>query len=331
MKKMQITLSNRIQKILNIQYPIIQAAMNWLTDAKLVAAVSNAGGMGVIGPNAGLIEDTHLKSTEKLRNEIRKVNTLTDNPFALNTFFPPDGDIEKENHSQKFLDLAFEEGVLYFVSVGNINKRLIKSIKDQGATLIFRELTPTVEGAKIAESLGADVIIATGYDEGGRIPKRAIGTFSIVPTIVDAVNIPVLATGGINDIRAVRAALALGADGVYVGTRFIVSDECPAADETKHDIINSNGYDLILVSDEHRSTPNNYAKMLEKMHLNGASSEEIEQIIAQGGGALSGMRNGNSYEGIVSVNTAIDRIKEIKSVKDIVDELMADYQDKEAY
>lgn len=326
MKEMRINLSNRIQETLHIQYPVVQAAMNWITDAKFVAAVSNAGGMGVIGPNAGPVEDTHLSSTEKLRNEIRKIKELTDKPFALNTFFPPNGDVEAENHSLKLLNVAFEEGVQYFVSVGDINKRLIKSIKDQGATLIVRELTPTVEGAKLAESLGADVIIATGYDEGGWIPQNAIGTFSIVSTIVDAVNIPVLATGGINDIRAVRAAFALGADGVYVGTRFVVSEECPAADETKQDIINSNGSDLILVSDIQRSTPNKYAKKLEQMRKNGSSSDEVEQLIAESGGLLPGMRKGNSNEGIVSVNTAIDRIKEIKTVKDIIAELMADFQ-----
>ncbi|MEK4974722.1 nitronate monooxygenase [Niallia sp. FSL R7-0648] len=327
MGTMQINLSNKIQESLNIQYPIIQAAMNWITDAKFVAAVSNAGGMGVIGPNAGPVEDTHLTSTEKLRNEIRKIKELTNKPFALNIFFPPNGDLQTENHSQKYLDVAFEEGVQYFVSVGDVNERLIKSIKNQGAKLILRELTPTVEGAKLAESLGADVIIATGYDEGGWIPQNGgIGTFSIVPTIVNAVNIPVLAAGGINDIQAVRAALILGADGVYVGTRFVVSEECPAADKTKQDIINSSGSDLILVSDNQRSTPNNYAKKLEQMRLNGSSSDEVEQLITQGGGLLPGMRLGNSNEGIVSVNTAIDRIKEIKSVKGIVDELMEDFQ-----
>ncbi|MFJ7649170.1 NAD(P)H-dependent flavin oxidoreductase [Lysinibacillus sp. NPDC097279] len=323
---MEIQLSNRVQEVLGIQYPIVQAAMNWITDANFVASVSNAGGMGVIGPNAGPVEDTDLSSTGKLRNEIRKIKDLTDKPFALNTFFPPDGDVETENYSLKLLNVAFEEGVKYFVAVGSINKRLIKAIKNQGAILIVRELTPTVEGAKLAESLGADILIATGYDEGGWIPQKAIGTFSIVSTIVDAVNIPVLATGGINDIRAVRAAFALGAEGVYVGTRFIVSEECPAADETKQDIIKSTGTDLILVSNTQRSTPNHFAKTLEKMRQNGSTSDEIDSLIAQSGGLLPGMRKGNSHEGIVSVNTAIDRIKEIKSVQQIVDELMKDFK-----
>lgn len=325
MKDMTIELNNRVEQTLGIKYPIIQAAMNWITNAEFVAAVSNAGGMGVIGPNAGSVEDVHLTSTEKLRKEIRKVKALTDKPFALNTYFPPDGDVEAENQSLKYLDIAFEEGVKFFVSVGNINERLIKIIKDHDGTLIVRELTPTIEGAKRAEDLGADIFIATGYDEGGWIPQNKIGTFSIIPTIVDAIKIPVIATGGINDIRGVRAALALGADGVYVGTRFITSVECPAADQTKEDIINSRGSDLILVSDTQRSTPNHYAKKLAELRQNGSTSEEIDEIINQASGLLPGMRKGDGNKGIVSVNTAIDSIKEVKTVQEIVNELMADF------
>src|SRR5699024_6456081 len=110
--------------------------------------------------------------------------------------------------------------------------------------------------------------------EGGHIPQRAIGTFSIVPTIVDAVNIPVVATGGINDIRGVRAAMALGAEGVYIGTRFIVSDENPASERAKQDIIEHRGEDLLLVSSLQRSTPHRSAIELEVMYKNGTPSDD---------------------------------------------------------
>ncbi|HLQ97061.1 MAG TPA: nitronate monooxygenase, partial [Candidatus Dormibacteraeota bacterium] len=196
----------------------------------------------------------------------------------------------------------------------------------RGGTIIFRELTPSISGAKIAEENGVDLIVATGYDEGGHIPQRAIGKFSIVPTIVDAVNIPVVATGGINDIRGVRAAIALGAEGVYIGTRFIVSDENPALERAKQDIIEYRGEDLLLVSSLQRSTPHRSAIELEVMYKNGTPSDDVEKEITNRGAARSGMLEGKISQGIVSTNTAIDMIKEKKSVKGIVDELMVDFQ-----
>ncbi|KKI92742.1 2-nitropropane dioxygenase [Bacillus sp. SA1-12] len=310
--------NNRICDILGIQYPIIQAAMSWITDANMVAAVSNAGGMGVLGPNAGAKFEGSKKisSEERLRNELRKIKSLTDKPFAVNIFSPEEG--TDDAYTQTVLKISLEEGVKAFLSVGFVNKKLFKQIKNHNATLIHRELTPTPEAAKNAEDAGADIIIATGYDEGGWIPQNQIGTFSIVPTIVDAVNIPVMATGGINDIRGVRAAFALGAEGVYVGTRFIVSEECPASDITKQDIIRSKAKDLVFVSSLQRSTPHKLAQELERRYKNGTPLEEEMSL-------RPGMLEGKLDEGIVSVNTAIDVITEVKSCEEIVKELMADF------
>ncbi|MGM0876171.1 MAG: NAD(P)H-dependent flavin oxidoreductase [Bacillota bacterium] len=304
--------------MLGIKYPIVQAAMSWITDAKMVAAVSNAGGMGVLGPNAGskVVGSKRINTEERLRNELRKIKALTDKPFAVNIFSPEEG--MDDTYTQTVLNISLEEGVEKFVSVGYVNKKLFKQIKEHNAILIHRELTPTPEAAKMAVDAGADIIIATGYDEGGWIPQNQIGTFSIVPTIVDAVDIPVMATGGINDIRGVRAAFALGAEGVYVGTRFIVSEECPASDITKQDIIRSKAKDLIFVSSLQRSTPHKLARELESMYKNGMPSDEEISL-------RPGMLEGKLDEGIVSVNTAIDVITEVKSCEDIVKELMADF------
>lgn len=319
--------NNKICNILGIKYPIVQAAMNWITNANMVAAVSNAGGMGVLGPNAGskFEESKRINMEDRLRNELRKIKELTNNPFALNIYCPKDGSIDDEAYSQKVLNIAFEEGVNCFVAVGSVNSNFFRQIKEHNATLIFRELTPTPEGAKLAEEKGADIIIATGYDEGGWIPQNQIGTFSIVPTIVDAVNIPVMATGGINDIRGVRAAFALGAEGVYVGTRFIVSEECPASDIVKQDIIRSKADELIFVSLTQRSTSCKAARELERMYKNGVLSEEIDAIISENDGLRPGMLEGKLDEGIISVNTAIDLITSVKSCKDIIKELMSDF------
>lgn len=323
---MNIATNNRVEDILGIKYPIIQAPLNWLTNAKFVAAVSEAGGLGVLGFNAGPhAKDETVSVEDGLRSEIREIKKLTDKPFGLNMFSPPDG-YEKDNiYVRRVLDVAFEEDVKVFVAIGEVNRNIFKEIKDHGGIIIYRELTPSVASAKKAEECGVDVIVATGYDEGGHIPQRQIGTFSIVPTIVDVVNIPVIAAGGINDVRGVRAAFALGAEGVYVGTRFIVSEENPASEEAKQDIINSKSEDLLLVSGVQRSTPTTSAVELAAMYNSGTSSDEVEHEINKRGGLRIGMLDGKISEGIISVNTAIDVIKEKKTVKGIVDELMADF------
>jgi NAD(P)H-dependent flavin oxidoreductase YrpB (nitropropane dioxygenase family) len=326
-KEMNIKTNKRVEDILGIKYPIVQAPLNWLTDAKFVAAVSEAGGLGVLGFNAGpLAKDETVSIEDRLRSEIREIRKLTDKPFGINLYSPQEG-MEKDNvFVRSTLDVAFEEDVKIIVAVGEVNRNIFKEIKDRGGIIIFRELTPSVTSAKIAEEIGVDLIVATGYDEGGHIPQRQIGTFSIVPTIVDAVDIPVIATGGINDIRGVRAAFALGAEGVYVGTRFIVSEENPASEKAKQDIINSKAEDLLLVSGLQRSTPTKSAVELAEMYNSGKSTDEVEQEINKRGGLRTGMLDGKISEGIISVNTAIDMIKEKKTVKEIVDELMADFQ-----
>jgi len=324
---MNIKTDKRVEDILGIRYPIIQAPLNWLTNSKFVAAVSEAGGLGVLGVNAGpLAKDETITLEDKLRYEIREIKKLTDKPFGIN-LFPPSEGMEKEDvFSRTILDVAFKEEVKIFVVVGEVNRNIFKEIKEHGGIVIFRELTPSVVSAKIAEESGVDLIVATGFDEGGYIPQRQIGTFSIVPTIADAVKIPVIAAGGINDIRGVRAAFSLGAEGVYVGTRFIVSEENPASKEAKHDIINSKAEDLLLVSGFQRSTPTHSAKELAAMYSSGKSTDEVEKEIHNRGGLRTGMLDGKIPEGIVSVNTAIDMIKEEKTVREIVNELMADFQ-----
>lgn len=317
-------MENRICSTLGIQYPIVQAAMNWITDANMVAAVSSAGGMGVLAPNAGSKFEgaKRISTEERHRREFRKIKSLTHKPFAFNLILPESG---IDAYSETILNVAFEEGVNCFVTVGQVNQTMFQKIKEQGGILIHRELTPTPDAAKAAESEGADIIIATGYDEGGWLPQNQIGTLSIVPTIADAVDIPVMAAGGINDIRGVRAAFALGAEGVYVGTRFIVSNECPASDIAKQDILRTKAKDLLFVSAAQRSTPHQFAQKLADMYANGTPSAELEEKINQIDGLRPGMLEGRLDDGIVSVNTAIDLLDEVKPCATIIREFMADF------
>lgn len=322
MTNIQIDINTRVTNILEIEYPIIQAPMNWLTDAKLVSAVSNAGGLGVIGPNSGPIDYKNEKSYVKLRHTIQETQKLTNQPFGVNIIMPREGDVKSEQYVSKLIQVALEENVGIFVAVGEINERIIRFIKSEGAILLYRELTPTIEGSQKLERLGIDILVVTGYDEGGLIPQNRIGTFSILPSIVNVVDIPVIATGGINTLNSVRAAFILGAEGVYLGTRFLVAEEAPTSEKVKSFIVNSNGEDVVQVSELQRSLPNEFVK---QMIAENISTEEREVRINDSGGLLTGMREGQPEKGIISVNTAIDLISEISSVESIINELMVDF------
>ncbi|WP_192564447.1 nitronate monooxygenase [Pseudomonas gozinkensis] len=313
---------SRVAKVLGIKYPLIQAPMSWVTDAHLVAAVSEAGGLGVLGPNAGyntLTTDMN-ETIERMRSEIRKVRTLTDKPFGLNVLLMSGEALDE--FTKSWVTMAAEEGVTHFVSVGNASEQAFGFMKEFGGTIIHRPLTPTVDNMREAEALGADVLVATGYDEGGLIPASALGTFTVVPTMVDAVDIPVMATGGINDRRGVKAAFALGAEGVYIGTRFIVTQESPAADNVKNAIITSGYANMAFVSPLQRSIRTRTADRLAALNLDKQNTLDLDREISKLGGLRPGMLEGNMDEGIVSVNTGIDIIKSNPTVKELIDQLL---------
>ncbi|MDR3597648.1 nitronate monooxygenase [Clostridium sp.] len=320
---------NRVTEILKIKYPVIQASMSWITSAELAAAVSNAGGMGVLGPNAGqtTLTTDPMETAERMRREIRKTKELTDKPFAVQYFIPFQGD--PQGFSSKVLQVIREEDIKYLLVLGmGLGNEVeeVKNLKNEGFTIIYRDLNPTIESAKNIEAAGADIIIATGYDEGGGLPAHAIGTMAIVPLIADAVNIPVLAAGGIVDSRGVKASMILGAEGVYIGTRFIASKECPASDLCKQDIINAKTVDLVefKAMPTWRCTPHELSLELYKMDQNGATREEINARMGDVGGIRVGMLEGNLDNGINSVSNAIELIKDIKSCSEIIEALMGD-------
>lgn len=322
---------NRVCEILNIKYPIIMGPMAWITSAEMVAAVSNAGGLGTIGTNAGqkTLTADPVETGERLRAEIRKTRALTDQPFAVNYIMPIPAMPEANVYSEATLRVICEENVKYVVAIGDVIADDIKRLKDLGLTVIFRALDPTIQNSKTVEAAGADIIVATGFDEGGGIPGNSIGTFSIVPIIADSVNIPVLAAGGIVDNRGVKAALALGAEGVFVGTAFIVAEECPASAVCKQDIINTESTDLLMfkaLPAYWRATPHKLAlDCFEKTRL-GVSPEEISAAMMGTGGLKIAMLDGDLEGGINSVSTAISLIKEVRSCKAIIDDMIKDVQ-----
>jgi NAD(P)H-dependent flavin oxidoreductase YrpB (nitropropane dioxygenase family) len=241
--------NNRLCQILGIQYPIVQAPMNWITGADLAAAVSNAGGLGTLGPNAGAhtVTTNVAETGERLRRQIKKVKSLTSRPFAVNFPIGMEGVEQSEGgrkYSQRCVEVALEEGIpIAITSVGAPNV-YTKVLKDAGIKVLHA--VSTVSQAKKAEETGVDAVICEGYEGGGHKALTELTTMALIPMAADAVKIPIVAGGGIADARGIVAALALGADGVYMGTRFIATNECDAHPRVKQAVLEA--YDACTVS-----------------------------------------------------------------------------------
>lgn len=318
-------MENRVSKILNIEKPIIQGPMNGLTNANFVASVSEAGGLGILGPNAGeaRITNSPFETAGKMRLEVKKVKKLTSKPFASTIMVSED-----LSYTSYLIDMLIEENISAVLINGILDQTIFNKLKENNIKIIFRPLTPTIENAIKSEELGADVFVATGFDEGGTVPEKIIGTFSIIPMIADAIKIPVIAAGGIGDVRGVRAAFCLGAEGVFVGSVLIPTFENPAAENVKQYIVDSNAEDLILfrtIPSYYRSLPGKLARELEEMDKNGATNEELAKHMGGGRNMRLGMLNGDTENGYVSVGTGISPINSIRSTKSVIDDLMQDF------
>lgn len=214
---------SRISELLGSQYPVIQGAMGVICNPELVAAVSEAGGLGLLA--TGFAEDP-----EEVRDQVRKTKKLTDKPFGANLFV-------MNPLSAKFAEVLAEEGIGTVTVSGGSPKELIPFLREQGIKVIV--VVPTVDVARGAEAAGADAIVAEGAESGGVQGFGGVSTIVLVPAVVDAVSVPVIAAGGIGDSRSYRAAMALGAQGVQVGTRFIATKECIANGIYKKTIVES--------------------------------------------------------------------------------------------
>ena len=323
--------SNRVCQILKIEKPVIQGPMFWLTDAKLVAAVSEAGGLGVLGPHAGqnsLPKDDEEKA-ERMRQEIKKVKELTSKPFGINIFHSgqnPDKQLEL------MLKVVYEEKV----PVGIVAhdgpepaEDIIKELKSHGVTVVYRQITITPDIAKKAEKAGADIIVATGMDEGGTLPNHNIGTFSIVPLIVDSVKIPVMAAGGITDKRTFNAALALGAEGVFCGSLFLSSTEARAPKNVKDLIVKTNATDMDFfrtIPYYYRSIPTPLSQKLVQMDKELKTREEIANAMHPMRNMKFGMLDGQVDVGYISVGLGVSMIHSIRPCKEIIDDMTQDFK-----
>lgn len=318
-------MTNRVCKALGIEKPIIQGAMAWLTDAKLVAAVGEAGGMGILGPNAGQTSKTTSvdETIERMRQEVRKVQRLTDKPFGIN-LIPLDP--AKDQFTMPMIKMMAEEHVPAAAYVGDPYPEYFEALKKAHIKIIFRQLTPTVKDAQTAEQLGADVVVATGFDEGGTMPLRSLGMFSIVPLLADAVSIPVLAAGAITDARTARAAIDLGAEGVYCGSIFTIAKECRMDEKIKQYILRSTGEDLLFfnipqIPIYYRTLPGGLTNSLMKAIKDGTPVEQLASKVSLSG-VQKGMLQGDLDNGYITIGTGIGNLKEELSVAQIFAILM---------
>ena len=238
-------MKTRVTQMLGIAYPIILAPMAWITDADLAAAVSEAGGLGTIGPNAGFKDVTTdvNKTGERLREQIQKFRKMTDKPFAVNFVVGVVG--MDRAFSDRCLEIGIEERIPVAIVSQGSPAVYTQKLKDAGMKVIH--VCSTVRHVKKAEEAGADAVVTSGTEGGGHSGFDQLTTFCLVPQAVDEVHIPVIAGGGIMDARGLVGALSLGAEAVYMGTRFMVTNECPAHPNVKQAVLQTTDTGTVAV------------------------------------------------------------------------------------
>ena len=272
----------RITSLFNIKYPIVQAGMIWCSGWELASAVSNAGGLGLIGAGS--------MYPEVLREHIQKCKKATNKPFGVNVpLLYPDID--------KHMNVILKEGVkIVFTSAGN-PKTWTSKLKDHGITVVH--VISNVKFAKKAEESGADAIVAEGFEAGGHNGREETTTLCLIPMVKESVNIPVIAAGGIATGRGMLAAIALGADGVQLGSRFAASYESSAHDNFKKIILDAKEGDTVLTLKQLtpvRLIKNAFYQKIEDAETHGASADELKNILGKAR-AKKGMFEGDMCTG----------------------------------
>jgi len=315
----------RLCDLLGIEHPIIQAPMDWITNARLAAAVSNAGGLGVMGPNAGArtVTSNVEETGERLRRQIREAKALTTKPFGVNlvAMKAPD-DFPEDAFSDQCYKVVLEEGVPVVVFVGNAPERYVGGLKDAGIKVLHRALPVDVGTAVQAEALGVDALVAVGYEGGGHTSASCESTSVLVPAIVDAVKIPVVAGGGICDGRGVAAALALGADGAYLGTRFIATVECPAHPSVKQTIVEAGDAATVTLAGTlgvHRALDGPVISRCRQMESDRRSLREITETYHAR--YRKGMLEGDLEAGVVVCGSCCSLVRSVQDAGTVVREL----------
>jgi enoyl-[acyl-carrier protein] reductase II len=305
-------MKNRITSLFGIKYPIIQGGMVWCSGWKLASAVSNAGGLGLLG--AGSMHP------EVLLEHIQKMKKATNNPWGINVpLLYPELD--------KIIEIIINEGVkIVFTSAGS-PKKYTSLLKQHGITVVHVVSNSTF--AQKCEEAGVDAIVAEGFEAGGHNGREETTTMVLIPLVCEATKLPVIAAGGIGTGRSILAALSLGADGVQIGSRFAVAEESSAHNEFKSKVITSVEGDSVLIHRKLapvRLLKNDFSQHVQAMEENGATVEELRLHLGKGR-AKKAIFEGELPEGEIEIGQIAANIKGIKTVQEIFDEMIIEFTD----
>lgn len=308
----------RVTEILDIEYPIIQGGMQWVARAELVSAVSNAGGLGILSALT-------FPSPEKLAAEIRKTRELTDKPFGVNLSFLPT--LRPVNYAA-YIDAILQEGVKIVETAGRSPEPYMERLKVAGAKVIHK--CTSVRFARTAQRIGCSVVSMDGFECAGHPGEEDVTSLILIPQTVDSVDIPVIASGGFGDGRGLVAALALGASGVNMGTRFLASQEAPIHPQVKEWLVKSSERDTMLVMRSLRNTErvlrNATAEKVSEMEKQGATLEELAPLLS-GEKELEVFKTGELDQGLVACGQVVGLIHDIPTVKEVIDSIIAEAKD----
>lgn len=303
-------MKTKVTQLLNIEYPIIQAGMVWVSGWKLVSVVSNCGGLGLIG--AGSMKP------DLLREHIIKCKNATEKPFGVNIPL-------LRGDAEELIQTVIDEGIkIVFTSAGHPGK-FIEKLKTQNITVVH--VVPSLKFGLKAESVGCDAIVGEGVEAGGHNGIDEITTFSLIPQLVDAVKIPVIAAGGIADGRGILAALALGADGVQIGTRFAATVESSAHEVYKKKVCEAGDNDTLLTFKKIglvRMLKTEFAKRVSYAENEGANEDFLKALLGSKR-EMMGIFEGNLEEGMLEAGQGAGLIKNIPTVKELFNQLFNEY------
>ena len=305
-------MENRITTLFGINYPIVQAGMIWASGWRLASAVSNAGGLGILGAGS--------MYPEVLREHIQKCQQATQKPFGVN--------VPMLYHDvDKLMDIIVEMGVkIVFTSAGN-PKTWTSFLKENGITVVH--VVSSLKFALKSQEAGVDAIVAEGFEAGGHNGRDETTTLTLIPSVKEKLSIPILAAGGIATGRAMLAAMILGADGVQVGSRFVASHEASSHELFKQKVVESREGDTQLTLKELapvRLIKNKFYNDVQLAYQNGASQEELEQLLGRAR-AKRGMFEGDMEEGELEIGQVSALIHNIKPAAQIVEDMMLEFEE----
>ena len=299
-------MKTRITELLGIEHPIIQGGMAWVANASIAAAVSNAGGAGIIAGGAAPVE--------VIEAEIKRCKELTDKPFGINIMLMSD-------NAAGLVDLAIREKIAFVTTGAGNPGQYIPKLKEGGVKVI--PVIPSVALAKRMERMGADAVVAEGMESGGHIGE--LTTMALVPQVADAVEIPVIAAGGIADGRGIAAAFMLGAEAVQIGTRFLVAEECEISETYKSLVLGAKDTSSVVTGrctgHPCRGIKNKYTKKLLTLEKDGIDPAEFEKMAA--GSLRVAVKDGDEENGSYFAGQIAGLVDKKQTAKEMVDEMMS--------